>query len=49
MNQSGVTALMLASAGGHASVVALLLDANADVNLANIVSHFDVANRDRHF
>jgi hypothetical protein len=35
---------MLASAGGHASVVALLLEAKADVNLTNIVRNFDVAN-----
>jgi Ankyrin repeats (many copies) len=39
LEQDGLTALMMASGKGHASVVTLLLDAKADVNLANNVRH----------
>jgi ankyrin repeat protein len=42
INQIGITALMFACAGGHASLVALLLDAGADVHLADNVSRFFV-------
>jgi ankyrin repeat protein len=38
------TALLLASSGGHASVVALLLDAKADVDLSDVVSAIFVDN-----
>ena len=37
LNQGGHTALMLASFGGHTSVVTLLLDAEADANNATLV------------
>ena len=37
LNQVGNTALISASGQGHASVVALLLDAKADVNHTNKV------------
>jgi ankyrin repeat protein len=39
MIQDGTTSLMVAAIGGHGSVVALLLDAKADVNRANTVRH----------
>ena len=39
LNQDGHTALMLASDRGHASVVTLLLDAKADVDLADNVRY----------
>lgn len=38
LNQNGTTALILAS-NGHASVVSLLINAKADVNLGYNVSH----------
>jgi Ankyrin repeat len=37
--QTGMTALMAAANKGHASVMTLLLDAKADVNLADCVRH----------
>ena len=35
-----MTALMIASVGGHLPIVKLLLDARADVHLRNNVCHF---------
>ena len=40
--QNGSTSLIVAAIGGHASVVTLLLDAKADVDLADIVRHLSV-------
>jgi ankyrin repeat protein len=40
MNQDLITALMIASVGGHLSIVKLLLDARADVHLRNNVCYF---------
>ena len=37
--QAGVTALMLASQGGHAAVVSALVEAGANVNIADNVSN----------
>ena len=37
--QTGLTALLLAALGGHASIVTLLLDAKADVNQVDTVSY----------
>ena len=37
LTQIGMTALILASGGGHAEVVTLLLDAKADANRASNV------------
>jgi ankyrin repeat protein len=39
MNKDGLTALIEAAMSGHASVVRLLLSANADVNHVSNVSH----------
>ena len=38
LTQNGHTALMLAASGGHTSVVTLLLDAKADVDLVDQAS-----------
>jgi ankyrin repeat protein len=43
VNQDSRTALMMAAAGGHASVVQLLLGHKANVNLADKVSSFEHA------
>lgn len=38
IHQAGQTALMMAAAAGHDSVVTLLLPAEAEINFANSVS-----------
>ncbi len=40
--QNGGTALHVASYNGHCEVVGVLLEANADVNIEDKVSHFIV-------
>jgi hypothetical protein len=39
LTQAGVTALIRSAGGGHLSVVTLLLDAKAVVDLADYVRH----------
>lgn len=43
--QDGATALIISANGGNESVMALLLDAKADLNHANSVRHFSLSTR----
>lgn len=48
-NQAGQSALMMAADAGHESVVTLLLEAKAQVNLANSVSRLHASEFDSSF
>jgi ankyrin repeat protein len=41
--QDGATALIISANGGNESVMALLLEAKADLNHANSVRHFSLS------